>query len=147
MSTLRVTTERQKTLVEFFRFSVVGIVSALVVYSLYLLITAAGVMPKLVMSLLYFFNAMICFLCNWRWVFTNSQQFLKASGKYFFSQLMGYVLNLMVLEIVANQLGYPHQLAQALGMIIVGVFLFIAFKYYVFRATPAFAIDDRHNTQ
>jgi putative flippase GtrA len=132
MNNLDFTAERRKTLVEFIRFSIVGIVSTLLCYSLYLLMTNTGVMPKLVMSLVYFFNAVLCFLCNWWWVFANDQNFLNAGRRYFFSQLIGYLLNLMVLEIVADQLGYPHQLAQALGMLLVGVFLFTAFKYYVF---------------
>ncbi len=131
------TSPRLNTLTQFIRFSIVGFVASVLCFSLYLLFTHFGAAPKLVMSLLYFFNMAICFVCNWRWVFANNQHFLNASGKYFFTQLIGYVLNLMALEIIADLLGYPHQLAQALGMIIVAAFLFIAFKFYVFPSNQA----------
>ncbi len=57
------------------------------------------------------------------------------SGRYVIAHCLGYSINLSIQLIMVDVFGYPHQLAQALGICVVAMFLFLAFKYFVFVNT------------
>ena len=121
--------------IQFIRFSVVGLTANISTFFLYLLFTRLGFEPKLVMTVLYLFSAIFCFLCHWLWVFTNDQKLVAASSKYLITQIIGYLINLLLLIIFADWLGYPHQLVLVIGIICVAGFLFFSQKHYVFSSS------------
>ncbi|WP_375165860.1 GtrA family protein [Chelativorans sp.] len=69
--------------------------------------------------------------------FRYSGEICKSSGRYVACYASGYVLNLILLYVVADQLGYPHQVVQAFAIVIVAIFLFFTLNAFVFRKTPA----------
>src|SRR3989338_6341008 len=115
------------------RYGLVGIVSNLTIYFVYLLITYLGVEPKKAMTLVYIIGASIGFIGNRKWRFAHRGNSSSAALRYVLAHLFGYLLNLLILFTFVDRLGYAHQWVQAMAIIIVAGFLFIEFKYFVFR--------------
>ena len=114
------------------RYGLVGVVSNLTIYFVYLLITYLGVEPKTAMTLLYIIGASIGFIGNRKWTFAHRGDSAGAALRYMLAHLFGYLLNFLILFTFVDRLGYAHQWVQAMAVIIVAGFLFIIFKYFVF---------------
>ena len=124
----------RNNLAQFLRYSTVGLICNLSGYFLFILITHYDVKPKLAMTLLYVLGTSLSFLANWQWVFNSNQIFVHASSRFFLAHLLGYLINLTLLIIFVDRLGYHYQFVQAAGIIVVAAFLFLTFKFYVFSA-------------
>lgn len=114
------------------RYGLVGVVSNLAMYFVYLLITHLGVEPKKAMTLVYIIGASIGFIGHRKWSFSHRGNATQAAMRYIAAHFSGYMLNFLVLFIFVDRLGYAHQVVQAVAIIVVAGFLFIIFKYLVF---------------
>lgn len=119
----------------FTRYAVVGMLSNLSAYLVYLLVTSLGVEPKMAMTLLYILGAAIGFFGNRQWAFEHKGSLMGAGWRYLLVHLAGYLLNLSILLAFVDVLGFPHQLVQAIAIGLVAGFLYLLFKYYVFPKT------------
>ena len=117
-----------------------GLAINLVGYSIYLLITYLGIEPKITMSLLYGAGATVSFFGNRKLTFSHSGSLLGSGIRYVIAHCFGYLINLAILILMVDRLGYPHQWVQAAAVFVVAIFLFLAFKYFVFSD---FACGDR----
>lgn len=127
-------------MIKLFRFAIIGIISNATGYLLYLYITYLGVSPKIAMTVLYGIGATIGFFGNRNYTFSDKGSFLKSGRRYVLTHCFGYLINFAIQIILVDKLGYVHQLAQAIGVFTVALFLFVMFKYYVFtesRTVPA----------
>lgn len=137
MSDVAGSTSKPGSATQLLRFLVVGAASNVAGYLLYLLVTHLGVAPKLAMTVLYGVGAILGFVGNRSYTFGHSSLLLTTGARYIAAHCLGYLLNLFIQIVAVDHLGYPHQLAQAVGVCTVAVFLFIAFKYFVFvNSTP-----------
>lgn len=118
---------------QFARYVVVGVVSNLVLYSLYLLLTFLGMNFKLAMSLLYGVGVLQTFVFNKRWSFGHDGAHGSALRRYLIAYGAGYVLNLVMLSVLVDSAGIPHQLAQAGIFVLVAILLFFAQRMWVFE--------------
>lgn len=118
------------------RYGLVGAVSNLTIYFVYLLITYLGVEPKTAMTLVYIIGASIGFIGNRKWTFIHRGDSTRAALRYVLAHVFGYLLNFLILFTFVDRLGYAHQWVQAMAIIIVAGFLFIVFKYFVFCERP-----------
>lgn len=114
------------------RYGVVGAASNLTGYLVYLLITYWGVDPKWTMTLLYAVGASIGFIGNRQWAFAHKGALLSSGARYLVAHCCGYLINLCILLLFVDRMGYPHQWVQAAAVIVVAGFLFLAFRYFVF---------------
>ena len=114
------------------RYGLVGVVSNLTIYLVYLLITYLGVEPKQAMTLVYIIGASIGFVGNRQWTFAHRGDSASAALRYMLAHLFGYLINFLILFTFVDRLGYAHQWVQAVAILIVAGFLFIVFKYFVF---------------
>lgn len=117
------------------RFAAVGVASNVIGYLLYLLITHLGAAPKLAMTVLYGVGVFIGFVGNQKYTFAHQGGLLATGWRYLMAHGLGYLINLTIQIIMVDHLGYAHQLAQAFGICVVAVFLFVVFKYFVFVST------------
>lgn len=113
-------------------YGMVGVINNAAIYFAYLLITYLGVEPKKSMTLVYIIGASIGFIGNRKWTFTHHGDVTGAALRYALAHLFGYLLNLLILAIFVDGMGYTHQWVQAAAVIIVAAFLFVVFKYFVF---------------
>lgn len=120
----------------------VGVVTNAIIYFIYLLITYFGMEPKTAMTLLYIVGASIGFIGHRKWTFAHRGNSGSAAVRYALAHLFGYFLNFLILFIFADHLGYAHQWVQAAAIIIVAGFLFVVFKYFVFRESVQYAREN-----
>ena len=116
------------------RYAVVGIISNLSGYFAYLLLTLISVGPKLAMTLVYVTGASVGYFGNRQWTFAHQGEFFSTLIKYGLAHCCGYLLNFIILYVFVDRMSYPHQVVQAVAIIVVAAFLFILLKYVVFLA-------------
>jgi len=126
----------RKLLAQLHRYALVGIASNLVGYVVYLLITYFGIEPKLAMSLLYLVGTSVGFWGNGKLTFAHSGSHFSAGFRYVIVYCLGYFVNLSILIVMVDRLGYAHQWVQAIAIFVVATFLFLALKFFVFRESP-----------
>jgi putative flippase GtrA len=115
------------------RYGLVGVASNAAIYFVYMIITFFGVEPKTAMTLVYIAGGLIGFIGNRKWTFAHRGDTSSAALRYVLAHLFGYLLNFLILFTFVDHLGYAHQWVQAAAILIVAGFLFIIFKYFVFR--------------
>lgn len=127
--------DSSETTKQLLRYACVGVMSNAAGYLIYLLLTSLEMAPKLAMSMLYGVSAMIGFFGNRNLTFSHKGARLGSSVRYIFVHVVGYLINLAVLVIFVDQLGWAHQFVQASAILIVATFLFITFKLFVFKSS------------
>lgn len=123
----------RKTAGQFIRYATVGLISNAIGFAIYLAMTAAGIDHKTAMSLLYAIGVAQTFLFNKRWSFRHGGMHGPTFIRYCLSYGLGYVINLIVLIVLVDLLGYPHQLVQGVMVLSLAVMLFLLQKFWVFR--------------
>ena len=125
--------ERQSSFAQLVRYGLVGLAVNLAGYAVYLLVTYLGVPPRLAMTVLYGVGAVAGFWGNKRLTFRHEGGVVTSASRYVLAHCVGYLINLAIFAVVIDTLGYPHQWAQAIGVFVVAGYLFLAFKFFVFR--------------
>lgn len=116
------------------RYGMVGIISNLSAYLIYLLITYWGMEHKTAMTLVYMAGAAVGFFGNRQWAFAHKGRMHLAMVRYGIAHVLGYTLNFLILYVFVDHLGYAHQWVQAMAIAVVAGFLFVLFRYFVFSA-------------
>ncbi|MEN5166228.1 GtrA family protein [Achromobacter kerstersii] len=114
------------------RYAMVGVVSNALGYTVYLLLTHAGIAPKMTVTLLYITTAALAFFGNRRLTFQSRGRFLGPALRYAIAHGIGYAINLALLAVFADRLGIPHQWVQLAAIFIVAGFMFLALRWFVF---------------
>lgn len=117
---------------QLFRYVLVGLVTNCSGYALYLILTYMGTTHKLTMSALYATAAVLSFFINRSFTFRHDGHVGGAGIRFLLAHMLGYLLNLALLLVFVDHLGVAHQLVQACAIVVVAVFLFIAFRLFVF---------------
>jgi len=115
------------------RYALIGVVTNCAGYSVYLLVTWLGVGPKIAMTALYVVGASLGYFGNRQWAFRYSGSVGRSSLLYLVFHAGGYLLNYLMLHIFADDLGFPHQIVQAVAVVLVAAYLFFAFNSFVFK--------------
>lgn len=123
---------KSKTLRQLFSYAVIGLLTNFLGFTLYLLLTYFWSLPKLTMTVLYSVGALIGFFANRRFTFCHDGSIGMTGLRYMFAQLLGYLLNLSLLVLFVDWLGFAHQLVQAVAIIVVAIFLFVLSRFFVF---------------
>ncbi|MCC2970841.1 GtrA family protein [Massilia sp. IC2-476] len=119
---------------QFARYVVVGLASNFLCYLAYLGLGKAGMDPKLAMSILYCVGVLQTFVFNRRWTFGQTGMARTSFLRYCAAYGAGYLVNLAALYLLIDRYGYPHQIVQAVMILVVAAMLFAAQKFWVFRA-------------
>lgn len=114
------------------KFGLVGLFSNLAGYLVYLLITSLGIEHKVTMSLLYAIGTIISYVGNRKWTFASEGSTFMTSVKHIVVFAIGYMLNFAILVVFVDKLGFAHQIVQAIAILIIALFLFVAMKFFVF---------------
>jgi putative flippase GtrA len=117
---------------QLFRYALVGTTINIAGYLVYLLITFLGVTPKIAVTFLYIAGASVGFWGNRKLAFMHQGSLLGSGVRYIIAHIFGYLLNLAILILFVDMLGYAHQWVQAFAVFVVAGYLFLAFKFFVF---------------
>ena len=121
------------SILQFTRYSFVGLSTNLVLYLLYLLLTGVGMGYKTAMSLLYVLGVFTTFIFNRNWSFRDGGGIPDALFRYAAAYLSGYLINLAVLFWLVDVHSLPHQWVQGVMIFSLAVYLFLLQKFWVFR--------------
>jgi putative flippase GtrA len=116
------------------RYGLVGIFSNAAGYLVYLALTHYGLSPKISMSVLYCSVALASFIGNRKFTFFDNRKLFGPGLRFISAYFVGYCLNLTILIICVDQLGYPHYIVQACAVLSVAVYLFLSLKFFVFKS-------------
>lgn len=120
------------TLKRITRYGLIGLATNLVGYCAYLLIVAAGLSPKTSLTITYVTAATLSYLGNRRLTFDHDGSVPKSAVLFAVTHACGWALNLLLLFLLVDLAGLPHQLVQAVAILVVAGFLFISFTFVVF---------------
>ncbi len=120
------------TVIQAVRFGIVGIVSNAIGFCLYLLLTAAGLGPKLAMSLLFALGTLQTFVFNRKWSFQYRQQDRTVFFRYLTTYGLGYLVNLGALIVLVDHARLPHAAVQGVMILAVAAMSFLLQKFWVF---------------
>ena len=115
------------------RYVCVGLFSNATGYAIYLLLTYTGLAPKIAMTLLYVTIAGFSFVGNKKITFMYDGNFWGAGMRYVLAHLIGYSINLVILVVFSDHLGYNHAIVQAMAIVVIAIYLFVTLKFFVFR--------------
>lgn len=132
MDDLSFVVKNRRSITQLVNYALVGIVSNFAGYMVYLLITCLGATPKITMTLLYGVGAAVGFWGNRKLTFAHKGSLVGAGVRYVMAHCLGYFINLAILIVMVDKLGYAHQLIQAIAILVVAAFLFLSFKFFVF---------------
>lgn len=119
-------------IVQLIRYVIVGVLSNLVGYLIYIGVTWFGVEPKITVSLLYPIAVLVAYFGHVRFTFADSENPSGGVFRYIFAHVVGFIMNLSLLYTLHDLMGFPHQFVQLLAIFLVAGVLFLLFKYYVF---------------
>lgn len=125
---------KDKAIRQFVIYAFIGLLSNLLGYMLYYLLTYLFYAPKSIMTILYIFGALVGFFANRRFTFKNDGSIGSFGFRYLLAQLSGYILNLSLLFIFVDIFNIKHQIVQAIAILVVAIFLFLLSKYFVFTS-------------
>lgn len=114
-------------------YILIGGLSNAIGYTAYVLLTFAGLTPKTAMTLLYIIVASLNFFGNKKITFSYQGKTIGSGFRYLIAQLIGYLINLAILMVFSDILGYNHLFIQLGAVLTVAVFLFFSQKFFVFR--------------
>lgn len=122
---------------QLWRFGLVGVSTNLVGYLAYLGLTHAGLPPKVTMTCLYIIGAALSFVLNRRWTFGHTSAVSVAGVRFALAHAGGFTVNYAMLALLHDRLGWPHELVQAMAIVVVAGGLFVAFRVFVFPVRVA----------
>lgn len=120
---------------QFMRYIVVGATSNLLLYLAYIGLTIFGLGHKTAMTLLYITGGLLTFIVNRNWSFSHKGNRRSALARYVVAYMLGYVFNLALLWLFVDHLHQPHQIVQAVAIVLVAASLFLMNKFWVFAPT------------
>lgn len=126
-----------KTFLQFLSYALIGVLTNSLGYVVYFILTYFWGSPKLTMTVLYIVGAVIAFYANRNFTFKHDGKIGVAGARYIFAQFAGYLLNLVLLLIFVDWLGFAHQVVQAIAIIVVAIFLFLVLRIFVFPSALA----------
>lgn len=122
----------RQALRQLIRYGLVGIAQNSVGYGIYLFFTWLGFDPKLVVAICYPCAMLVSFLGNRSFTFQFRGGMTGSGARFILAHAISYGINLGLLYVFVDRLGYPHQLVQAVAIFVCAAFLFVALKFFVF---------------
>jgi putative flippase GtrA len=119
----------------FARFATVGVVSNALLYVLYLILAVAiGLQPVLAATIGWIFGVGSSFLLNRSWTFEDSRPRTQTFVRYVTLYATAYVLNMVLLVLLVDRAGLPHEAVQGVLIVVLGLSLFLGQRFWVFSS-------------
>ena len=119
--------------ITFVRFGIVGLATNISAYIAYLILTVLSINPITAMSIIFAIALIVGFIAHSKYTFVqdrNTPQFLL---KYLFVYAIVYAVNFLLLLLFTEFLEFPHQVIQAIAILICGLTLYKLQKNFVFN--------------
>lgn len=125
---------RNEAYLETFRFFVTGIISNTLGYFLFLVaIYILGIGHKIAITILFAVGMAINFSLNRTWTFKSRGSYTTALFKFLVVYLSGYGLNIFILSVFVDHMGYSPAWVQFFAIGFLAIYYFITNKYFIHR--------------
>jgi len=124
-----------------FRYSFVGILNNSWGYFLYLFVTWLGMDPRLAVTMLYPVAAVSAYFAHAKYSFNYQTGRTSAKFRFILAQIIGYLVNIIMLSVLVERFEYPHQMVQAAAIFVIAGVLFFLFRFYVFPVVKTKAVE------
>lgn len=114
------------------RYGIVGVLNNLLGYLIYLFVTFVGIDPKIAVTILYPASAATGYFAHFKYSFSSRRAHGSAAARYVLAHCVGYGVNVSMLYVFSDRMGFPHQAVQAAAIFLVAGILFLLFRYFVF---------------
>ena len=121
-------------LVQVIRYGIVGVLNNLLGYLIYLLITWLWLDPKVAVTLMYPIGAVTAYFGHARYSFRYQGNTTRGMLRYVLAHMIGYGINIGMLYLFSDKMGFAHQLVQAVAIVVVAGILYLLMRYFVFPA-------------
>ena len=102
-------------------------------YLIYLFGTFIGIHPILMMTILFIITTCFSYFFNKRYTFRMRVYNRKLFIKYLISSFSAYLINFILLYYFSFINSLPHQIIMLIATILVGIYLFLLSRYFVFK--------------
>jgi len=127
--------KKRVSLIQFVKFNIVGIINTAVTYGIYSLLVFLGVYHQIAVVCDYSVGIVFSFFLNKHVTFKVKR---KTSPSMMGRMVLSYVLilgvNMGLLWILVDSLGYNKYLSQLVALALVSILSFLAQKYFVFTS-------------
>jgi putative flippase GtrA len=124
------------------RYGLVGLTNNLLIYVGYLVLSDIFMIaPKVSMTITYVSGVLLSYSMNKQWTFRFAGAKARSFSRFIAVHIFGYFLNLLILWLCVDHLGYPHQVVQGGAILLVAIILFVLFKYFVFTKEPVEPVE------
>jgi putative flippase GtrA len=120
------------SVVQIVRYAVVGVLTNLFGYLIYIGVTWLWLEPKLAITILYPVGAITAYFGHARYSFSYQGRTKHGLLRYVIAHAVGYSMNVLMLYIFSDMMRFRHQAVQAAAIVVVAGMLFLLFKYFVF---------------
>ena len=128
---------RWPAVLKLIRYGVVGLLTNLAGYAIYLLLTWSWLEPKVAVTVLYPVGVIAGYFGHARYSFAYQGRMASGMARYLAAHAIGYGANIALLHVFTDRMGFPHQAVQAVAIFAVAGLLFLLFRFMVFaRAQP-----------
>lgn len=117
-----------------FRYILIGLSNNLWGYLTYLIMTFLGLSPKIALVILYPIGIVSAYLTHKKYSFKFYENHLAVKVKFLMVYILGFYLNLKILDLFFVHMGYPHQVIQGLSIGVVASLNYILLKFFVFHS-------------
>jgi putative flippase GtrA len=114
------------------RYGAVGVLNNLLGYLVYIAVTWLWLDPKLAVTLLYPIGAITAYFGHAKYAFDYQGRHRSGILRYIAAHIFGYSIDVTLLYVFTDRLGFPHQIVQAFAVVVVGGVLYVLFRYWVF---------------
>ncbi len=114
------------------RYGIVGVLANLFGYLIYLAVTAIGLDPKLAIAILYPVGVAGSYVGHTRFSFAHQGPIAERIPQYLIAHAAGYCTNLLLMFVLHDRLLVPHEVTQAIAIVVVALLLFLLMRYFVF---------------
>lgn len=125
----------------FLRYLVTGSGMSAAIYLGYLGATSLPLSPVLAISLVYPVAVGASYFLNRRFTFNSARRHRESTWRFILAHTTGYLLNVGLLWLVTRFTLIDYRVAEALVLVTVGMFLFVALRVFVFPQ-----VEDTHGS-
>ena len=120
---------------QFIRWALVGVVVNVIGYIAFLGMVYAGLHHQLAATAVFSIAVLVAYVANRSWSFEHQGGVTRSFVSYMVLYLLAWVLNMLVLFIFVDVMGFHHAPVQGICILVIAGLTFIGQRYWVFASS------------